>query len=229
MDTPMRTLAIGDIHGCYQALKKLAEIVEFQPDDLLITLGDYVDRGPETPAVLDWLIHYPYPERLITLRGNHEVMMLDARHGPGPFQEWMEGGGDKVLAAYAPFNDPGRLIDIPDSHWQFLEGTRRYYETERRFFVHANVFPELPLAEQPDFMLFWEQFRDPRPHESGKVMVCGHTSQKSGVPRSVGHAACIDTFAFGGGWLTCLDVDTGLYWQASTKGKIRTDWLDLDP
>jgi serine/threonine protein phosphatase 1 len=56
-------------------------------------------------------------------------------------------------------------------------------------------------------------------------MICGHTSQKSGQIKSVGHAICIDTFAWGGGWLTCLDVDTGHYWQANNDGEIVTDSL----
>jgi serine/threonine protein phosphatase 1 len=57
-------------------------------------------------------------------------------------------------------------------------------------------------------------------------MICGHTSQKSGLPLNLGHTVCIDTFAHGGGWLTCLDVRTGLYWQANQNGGLRTDALD---
>ena len=72
----------------------------------------------------------------------------------------------------------------------------------------------------------WESFNDPPPHESGKVMVCGHTSQKSGVPRNIGHAVCIDTWACGRGWLTCLDVGSGRYWQANQRGETRASWLE---
>jgi serine/threonine protein phosphatase 1 len=56
-------------------------------------------------------------------------------------------------------------------------------------------------------------------------MICGHTSQKSGVPRDVGHAVCLDTHAFGGGWLTCLEPGTGLYWQSNQQGQLRTSQL----
>jgi serine/threonine protein phosphatase 1 len=70
-------------------------------------------------------------------------------------------------------------------------------------------------------------FDDPAPHESGKIMVCGHTSQKVGRPRNVGHAVCIDTRAYGEvGWLTCLDVASGRYWQANQKGETRAGWLE---
>ena len=63
----------------------------------------------------------------------------------------------------------------------------------------------------------------PPPHESGKTMVCGHTSQKSGIPVNIGHAICIDTFAWGSGWLTCLDTESGVYWQTNHDGEHRTD------
>lgn len=225
----MRHLAIGDIHGCYKALATLAEFVPFQPDDLLITLGDYVNRGPDSCKVLDWLIAQDRKGHLVALRGNHEIMMLQARENQEAFKNWIQCGGDAALASYSPFGDNGRLVDVPDEHWQFLEEqTRAWFETSTHFFVHANALPDYPLEEQPDFMLYWESFNDPPPHKSGKIMVCGHTSQKSGMPRHIGHAVCIDTWACGDGWLTCLDVATGQYWQSNEKGQTRSDWLQAD-
>ena len=76
----MRYLAVGDIHGCFTALTSLAAYVPFRDDDLLITLGDYVNRGPDSCAVLDWLIRRQRHGKLVPLRGNHEVN--DAT-GPG--------------------------------------------------------------------------------------------------------------------------------------------------
>jgi serine/threonine protein phosphatase 1 len=225
----VRHLAVGDIHGCFTALTTLATFVPFEPHDVLITIGDYVDRGPNSCAVLDWLIAYQRRSHLVALRGNHEIMMLQAREGKEQLRRWLEAGGDAALASYSPFDDAGRLVDVPDSHWQFLEQqTGRWFETATHFFVHANAYPDYPLVEQPDFMLFWEAFDDPPPHESGKTMVCGHAPQKSGKPRSVGHAVCIDTWACGQGWLTCLDVDTGRYWQANERGETRQSWLEND-
>jgi len=222
----MRHLAVGDIHGCFKALKTLAAFVPFQPEDMVITLGDYVDRGPETCAVLDWLIAYRATAQLVALRGNHEIMMLQARESDEAFKNWIECGGDATLASYSPFGDAGRLVDVPDAHWEFLdEHLRGWFETDTHFFVHANAYPEYSLEEQPDFMLYWEGFNDPPPHESGKIMVCGHTSQKSGLIRNIGHAVCIDTWACGKGWLTCLDVCSGKYWQANQRGETRTNWL----
>jgi len=222
----LRYLAVGDIHGCFKALTTLALSVQFKPDDVVITLGDYVDRGPDTSAVLDWLISYRSKGNLVALRGNHDIMMLQARDSEEAFNHWIECGGNAALASYSPFGDPGRLVDVPDSHWEFLERhTQGWFETATHFFVHANAYPDCSLAEQPDFMLYWEGFEESAPHESGKIMVCGHTSQKSGLPRNLGHAVCIDTWACGKGWLTCLDVASGRYWQANQRGEARCDWL----
>ena len=74
------------------------------------------------------------------------------------------------------------------------------HETENHFFVHANADPSAPIYVQPDEMLYWQRFGKPRPHVSGKTMVCGHTIQRSGEPLNVGHAICIDTWAYGKGW-----------------------------
>lgn len=222
----MRYLAVGDIHGCLKALTALASFVPFQSDDVIITLGDYVNRGPDTCGVLDWMIAFKRKAKLVPLRGNHEIMMLEARDSDEAFKRWMKYGGDATLASYSPFGDAGSLVDVPDSHWEFLqEQTRAWFETATHFFVHANAYPNCTFVEQPDFMLYWESFDNPAPHESGKVMVCGHTSQKSGLPRNMGHAVCIDTWACGNGWLTCLDVCSGRYWQTNQKGEMRSSCL----
>jgi serine/threonine protein phosphatase 1 len=223
----MRYLAVGDIHGCFKALTTLAAFVPFTPEDVVITLGDYVNRGPGPCAVLDWLIAYQNRNKLVPLRGNHEVMMLQARESDQAFREWVKCGGDATLASYSPFGDPGRLVDIPDSHWEFLEQqTQAWFEIDTHFFVHANAHSDYPLPDQPDYMLYWESFDNPPAHESGKIMVCGHTSQKSGKPKNIGHAVCIDTWAYGKGWLTCLDVGSGKYWQANQQGETRESFLE---
>jgi serine/threonine protein phosphatase 1 len=223
----MRILAIGDIHGCSRALDRLLAAVSPQPADRVITLGDYVDRGPDSYRVLERLLRLRRRCRLIPLRGNHELMMLDARKGRAREKEWLRSGGYNTLASYSLLDEPGRLVDVPDHHWEFMERTcRDWYETDTHFFVHANAYADLALEEQPASMLYWEPFNDPGPHCSGKTMVCGHTPQQSGVPRSLGHAVCIDTWAFGHGWLTCLDVKTGRVWQANQAGRERMTWLD---
>ena len=224
----MRTLAIGDIHGCYRALKCLANCVPFRDDDLLITLGDYVDRGPNSKSVLEWVMERTQAGQCIPLRGNHEAMMMAAIRGEMPLQHWLYCGGDKALASYGRSGRQPNVEDIPEEHIQFLEHSlHRAYETSGHIFVHASLLPDEPVLEQPDDVLYWERFDWIAPHESGKTIICGHTAQHSGVPANVGHAICIDTWVYGRGWLTCLDVETGQYWQADEHGLIRSDWLDL--
>lgn len=237
----MRILAIGDIHGCTIAFDTLLTAVKLRPNDKIITLGDYVDRGPDSKGTIERLITLHEAGQLTALRGNHEVMMLQARFSTTLPKEvrhqkrsnWLGKGGDATLASYAKFAKagqklakPAKLADIPESHWHFIENICvDWCETEQHFFVHANVHPDIPLTQQPDSMLFWEKFDNPVPHCSGKIMVCGHTSQRSGIPINLGHAICIDTRVYGKGWLTCLDVTSGRVWQANQAGKARTAWI----
>lgn len=223
----MRFLAIGDIHGCFTALTTLERLVPITSDDIVVAVGDYINRGPNSQAVIDWLIARKAAGKLVALRGNHEIMMLRARENEQELQTFLEVGGRATLASYSPLEDEGRLSDVPPEHWEFLEHTQPHFETASHIVVHANLYADVALQDQPDFMLYWEKF-DPLqgPHESGKIMVCGHTPQRSGVPLNIGHAVCIDTKAHGGGWLTCLDVATGRYWQANEQGETRSDWLE---
>ena len=217
----MRTLAIGDMHGCFDALAALLEIVGPAREDTLITLGDYIDRGPQSRQVIDRLIELSGVTNLIPLMGNHEIMMLRAREDRSAIPQWLYFGGNATLDSYG---DEG-FSDIPEAHWQFLKTCRRYHETAGEFFVHANAFPDTPLDEQPDIMLFWEHLRGAEPHESGRRMICGHTTQRSGLPLNFGHTVCIDTCVHGSGWLSCLDVGANHLWQANQKGETRE--LDL--
>ncbi len=221
------TIAIGDIHGCARTFDRLLDEIELTRDDRIIALGDYVDRGPDSKSVLDRLIQLHSTGQLIALLGNHDIVMLDALQHPQKEAEWRDFGGDTTIDSYAPPGVPGKLADIPLEHRNFLENhCLNSYETETAFFVHANADPDLPIAEQPDTMLFWEKFHNPPPHHSGKTMICGHTSQKSGDPVHIGHAICIDTWAWGGGWLTALEVESGKLWQANRAGRTRIGWIE---
>lgn len=215
----MRTIAVGDIHGCRASLEALADAADFAGSDLIVTLGDYVDRGPDSKGAIDFLLKLREERPLVALMGNHEVFMLEARKTRSVLRNWLsEGvGGDTTMDSYGA----EKLADIPEEHWKFIEKTKLYHEIETHFFVHAMVLPDVPLADQPEEVLLWDRFDYPRPHQSGKTMVCGHTSQKDGVPVNRGHAICIDTCAYGGGWLTALEIETGHYWQTNEAGQRR--------
>jgi serine/threonine protein phosphatase 1 len=219
-----RVWAVGDIHGCLTAFAALIAALELAAADRLVTLGDYVDRGPATRPLLDRLIALHESGILTPLRGNHELMMLRARDGMGEERFWREHGGDAALASYAPPDRPGRLADVPDRHWRFLAAhCRDFHETDRQIFVHAGLSPRRPADDQDEYDLFWRPLDDRGPHASGKLVVCGHTAQPLGRPKSLGHTICIDTGACHGGWLTALDVATLDYVQANEAGDVRWD------
>src|SRR5262245_20585029 len=136
---PGRILAIGDVHGCSTALAALLKAIDLHPDDTIITLGDYVDRGLDSKGVLDQLIALADRCHLVPLLGNHDEMMLNARNGKDDFRFWMNCGGIVALHSYGP---SGRLDLIPPAHFRFLERCVSYFETETHFVTHANYKPD---------------------------------------------------------------------------------------
>ena len=215
-----RTIAIGDIHGCAIALAKLIEAVAPEPDDTVVPLGDYVDRGIDSRGVLDQLISLADRCRLVPILGNHEEMLLWAREGRSDFRFWMECGGSICLDSYG---STGRMDLIPPEHVAFLQSCRAYFETDRHFFVHANYEPDVPLDRQTLHALRWLSLRDylpPTPHCSGKVALVGHTPQPEIL--DLGHLTCLDTGCCFGGWLTAMDVDSRQAWQVNERGELRT-------
>lgn len=218
----MRTLVIGDVHGCTRALDCVIDAAQPATTDRLVMLGDYIDRGPDSRGVIDRLLYWQQQYNLICLQGNHEELMLNARNDNAKYRYWRMVGGDATVASYAGGTSAGSYIPVPQDHWHFLEHhCQSYFETDTHIFVHAGVDPKLLLAEQEHYVLRWMRFDDPPPHVSGKIMICGHTAQESGRPRNIGHAICIDTRVHAGGWLTCLEVETGRMWQANQQGHLR--------
>ena len=214
----MRRFAIGDIHGCLTALQVLDKELAFGDGDTVVTLGDYLDRGPDSRGVIEYLLGLRERCHLVALRGNHEIMMLRARNDRSALVNWIACGGRATLDSYGATG----FRDVPGTHWDFIADTARYYETEDDFYVHANVLPDLPLADQPDYNLFWEHLGGAvARHVSGRRMICGHTPQTSGLPLDLGHVVCLDTHACGGGWLTCLETESGMYWQANQNRGLR--------
>ncbi len=95
-----RTIAIGDIHGCLAALATLIDTIAPGPEDTVITLGDYIDRGPQSRGVLDRLIALSRRCQLVPLQGNHEEMLLDALRDSTLLRRWLSLGGVDTLRSY---------------------------------------------------------------------------------------------------------------------------------
>src|SRR5687768_14117577 len=123
----MRTLAIGDIHGSSAALDALLALVAPGCEDVIVTLGDYVSRGPDSRGVIERLLRWSAERTVIALRGNHEQMMTAARDSPGDLAMWLAVGGKAALRSYATIDEDGNLADVPDEHWAFLDDACRDY------------------------------------------------------------------------------------------------------
>jgi serine/threonine protein phosphatase 1 len=162
---PPRVIAIGDVHGCAEALRTLLEIIRPRRDDTLIPLGDCIDRGPESRQVIDELLALRDKCRLVPLLGNHEEMMLNYLDGKPQPDEWQQCGGAETLTSYGAERDPA---SIPAAHVDFVRAWGDCFETETHFFVHASYEPERPLATQHWQTMRWQslKFSVPEPHSS---------------------------------------------------------------
>ena len=128
-----------------------------------------------------------------------------------------------------PRTTPDRLPTFLIHTIDFLENKLvSFYECESHFFRPRKRRCQNRISkDQPDPTLYWRTYKDPQPHCSGKIMVCGHTPQLSGMPANNGHSICIDTWVYGQGWLSCLDVGSGTIWQANEAGETRSFLLDV--
>jgi len=215
-----RLIAIGDIHGCRKALDTLLEEVAPGIDDVVVTLGDYIDRGPDSKGVLDTLIELGSRTHLVGVLGNHEEMMLEVLHNGRSHHAWLRYGGVETLESYGFTGD---LDFLPESHQQFLDSLGDFYVSGDYFFTHAAYDPELPLEDQAVEMLRWYSLTEgiPPRHQSGLTAVVGHTANRDGEILDSNHLICLDTYCYGGGWLPAMELNTRQRWQADSEGRLR--------
>ena len=214
----MRRFVIGDIHGCAKALRTVIDTIAPEPDDEIIFLGDYIDRGPNSKNVVEQIIALTNECRVVALRGNHEIMLQGvAVHGLDD-QLWLANGGNATMASYG-----GKISKMPDSHLDFFKGLRAYYETTDSIFVHAGYDHTIEMHRQDEMATYWMHLTPPfpPPHVSGKRVFVGHTPQASGMALDLGHLVCLDTYCFGGGYLTAMDLATMDVIQADRHGHLR--------
>lgn len=214
----MRRLVIGDIHGCGKALRTLVEAIAPTMDDEIVFLGDYIDRGPNSRDVIEQIVQLKKQCRVVALRGNHEIMMLGVMNGGCDASGWLSSGGNSTVASYG-----GTLQRMPHEHRRFFEDLRPFYETENAIFIHANYTSETQIAQTDDAVAYWDHlgYAPPAPHVSGKTVFVGHTPQANGEVLDWGHIICLDTYCFGGGYLTAMDVQSREVWQVDRHGHER--------
>ena len=172
-------------------------------------------------AVIEMLLEMRDKCNLVLIQGNHEDMMLEVVKQVEPPQEWLKHGGVSTLDSYG---FTGELSVIPQEHIDFIQTGRLFYETENHFFVHGNYDPNVSFEEQDEEILKWRSLIQdtPGPHMSGKKAIVGHTPDKSGEVFDIGHLMCLDTYCYGGMWLTAADVVNGTIWQANEEGELRS-------
>jgi serine/threonine protein phosphatase 1 len=203
------TYAIGDIHGSLDKLKSLIAACQRHADGrdmLLVFLGDYIDRGPDSAGVVRLLVtlQAEAPERVIALKGNHEAWALGVADGTMRLVGWLLNGGDATLESYG-VEDVG---DLPRAHLEWMRSLRLSYDDGRRFFVHAGINPQRPLDAQNEDEVLWirEPFLDDE-RDYGRLVVHGHTPLDDGKPDWRGNRLNIDTGAVFGGPLTAAIFD----------------------
>jgi len=205
----MRTLVIGDIHGEYEKLMQVLSKANWQAGkDTLIFLGDYIDRGPNSYKVVQFIkqLKEDYPELTVLLKGNHEDMALRYINKEISSQLYAYNGGMETLKSYEDNN-----LFYSDIKW--LNKLPLVHETEKYIFVHAGLMPSIPLYQQKEEDMLWirDEFLNHDDSSFDKVIIHGHTAVKE--VETLGWRINLDTGAGKGGKLSLLDMSSGKIYQ----------------
>src|SRR5262245_27446069 len=195
--------AVGDVHGCIDKLTSQVARCEHHGGDRpsrFVFVGDYIDRGPDSRAVVEILMTMQREKRhdVISLRGNHEAMLLETIR-TGDDALWLHNGAAQTLASYGI----AHWADLPPDHVAWIASLPLWLDDGRRYFVHAGVDPDVPLDRQDEEAQLW--IREPFLSDErnyGRLVVHGHTPLKTGRPDQRANRLNIDTAAVFGGPLT---------------------------
>jgi serine/threonine protein phosphatase 1 len=219
-----RVYVVGDIHGRSDLLDQMVQHIsrdlEANPtsDCVTVTLGDYIDRGPDSRGVLDRLVHNPFPTELVALKGNHEVLFEMFLNDPAVAEDWRRLGGLETLYSYgvpvselmmgAKYQQAAAALEaaVPNEHFKFLASLRISVISGEYFLCHAGVRPGIPLERQSVEDLLWirDEFLK-SPADFGRIVVHGHTPSEQ--PEILPNRINIDTGAFATGRLTCVVLE----------------------
>jgi serine/threonine protein phosphatase 1 len=213
-----RTFAIGDIHGCLGKLEDLLARINPAREDVLVFLGDYVDRGFEPRQVVDRLTALASEVTCVFLRGNHEQMFINFLEYGADKSMFFENGGMRTVMSYLgadAFVSHSQVARaIPASHREFYAAMKWMHEDEGYVYVHAGLRPGVPLEKQSREDLLW--IRDEfifSPTGIGKKVIFGHTPFARPLVKD--DKIGIDTGAVYGGALTAIELPGEVFIESS--------------
>ena len=218
-----RVYAIGDIHGRLDLLDRLIDdisrdVQQHGSNSLVVTLGDYVDRGPDSRGVLDRLLHNPFPGDYVSLKGNHEALLQEFLENPAIGVQWRQLGGLETLHSFGipvaammvgkSYEEAAEQLRaaLSPAQVKFLASLETSLTVGRYFLCHAGIRPGVALNRQREQDLLWirDAFLNSR-KDFGKIVVHGHTPTME--PEVLPNRINIDTGAFATGRLTCVVLE----------------------
>lgn len=220
--------AVGDLHGCRNLLEQMIEMIRADREMsdarrcVVIYVGDYIDRGPDSKGVIDLLLSNPLGDEVesVFLRGNHEdmiTMMLDEPDSDDIAWKWEMNGGEETVHSYGGYEFSKLRETMPDSHLEFINGLELYHIEGSYLFVHAGIQPGVPLEQQTKHDLTWIRYPFLESEENhGLFVVHGHTPVDE--PEERPNRLCIDTGAFRSGVLTAVVLEEDRRRFLQTKG-----------
>jgi len=221
-----RVFAIGDIHGCVDELNVLLDHLAPGVDDVVVFLGDYIDRGPTPKGVIDRLLRLRREAvRTVFIKGNHEDMFLDFLGLGGHYGEaFLYNGGGPTLRSYGLAGLDGAEVAarLPADHREFLSQLVTYHRDGDFLFVHAGIRPQRRLEEQNEEDMIWirEEFTQ-QPHDLGCTVLFGHTPFREvlvDLPYKIG----LDTGVVYRNKLSCFETGAkALFQVARGERKVR--------
>lgn len=224
----MQQFVFGDIHGCLDELSTMMRALPLGSGDTVAFLGDYVDRGPDSRGVVDFIVDLKdNPDyNIVCLKGNHEDMLLSflglgGNHG----EMFLLNGGTATLASYGVYQRGKPAVDamkfmsaLPDRHLDFFRDLETFRFLDDFLCVHAGIQPLRSLSEQIEEEMIWirDEFIQ-NPHPLPHTVLYGHTPMEQvffHLPYKVG----LDTGLVYGNLLSCLEISSKTLFQIK-KGK----------
>jgi serine/threonine protein phosphatase 1 len=218
-----RLYVIGDIHGRLDLLERMIELINLDiktcgGECLVVTLGDYIDRGPNSRGVLDRLLNNPFAGQYVALKGNHESLLEAFLDDPAVGADWWRLGGVETLRSFGITIKPvmtrrdfaQAAVQLREAlsrqQVEFLGFLKTFLIAGRYFLCHAGVRPGIPLDSQDDEDLLWirDEFLSSQ-IDFGKMVIHGHTPTRE--PEILANRINIDTGAFLSGRLTCVVLE----------------------